>query len=172
MLIKKRFNTVAIGLGSNIGNKKEHIAQSLKLLNSREDCKVISVSRLYKTLPWGKKNQDFFLNATALIETIVMPNELLNILLSIENKLNRKRNELWGPRTIDLDILIFENHECTTDLLTIPHPYIIERPFVIAPLADIAPDIIIKGLSIKKLFDEIDISEIQVIHDNRDWWIN
>ncbi|AKK20632.1 2-amino-4-hydroxy-6-hydroxymethyldihydropteridine diphosphokinase [Candidatus Liberibacter africanus] len=170
--MNKKNDTIAIGLGSNIGNKKKYIAQALQLLNNHKDCEVISVSRLYHTPPWGKNDQDFFFNAVSLIKTRVSPNELLDILLSIENKLNRKRDVLWGSRTIDLDILILGDYVCATDRLTIPHPYITERAFVIAPLSDVAPDIVIKGLSVKKWFDHIDVSKMQVIDDSRDWWID
>ncbi|EMS35839.1 2-amino-4-hydroxy-6-hydroxymethyldihydropteridine diphosphokinase [Candidatus Liberibacter americanus] len=170
--IRQDHDIVAIGIGSNIGNKKQYIVQALRLINDHKDCEILSVSRLYQTPPWGKKDQDLFLNAAALIKTQIMPNEFLDILLSIENNLNRKRDQLWGARTIDLDILLFGNLECITDRLTIPHPYITKRGFVIVPLADIAPHIVINGLFVKEWLFRIDTSNINVINDNYDWWLN
>ncbi|MBY7649594.1 MAG: 2-amino-4-hydroxy-6-hydroxymethyldihydropteridine diphosphokinase [Candidatus Liberibacter europaeus] len=171
-LIKHNYDPIAIGIGSNVGNKQYYLSQSLRLIHNHRDCEVISVSRLYNTSPWGKTDQEFFLNAVALIKTKVLPNELLDILLSIENKLKRERGELWGPRTIDLDILLFGNYACSTNRLTIPHPYITQRAFVIVPLADVAPHILINGLSISYWIGRIDVSEVQIIRNDCNWWID
>ncbi|MBL0849008.1 MAG: 2-amino-4-hydroxy-6-hydroxymethyldihydropteridine diphosphokinase [Candidatus Liberibacter ctenarytainae] len=171
ILIEQNSDLIAIGIGSNIGHKKHYISCALRLIHSHGECELVSVSSLYQTIPWGKTDQDFFLNAVALVKTSVSPENLLDILISIENDLDRKRNELWGPRTIDLDILLHGDYSLSTDRLTIPHPYMTQRAFVMVPLSDVSPHILIDGLSIENWVRQMDISGVQVVKKGGYWWI-
>ncbi|ADR52598.1 2-amino-4-hydroxy-6-hydroxymethyldihydropteridine pyrophosphokinase [Candidatus Liberibacter solanacearum CLso-ZC1] len=161
---------IAIGIGSNIGDKKKYISHALNLIHQHNNCEIIAVSRLYKTVPWGNIDQDFFLNAVALVRTKISPDSLLDILLSIENNLKRQRNEKWGARTIDLDILLAGKYSSSTERLTIPHPYIVQRAFVLVPLADVAPHMVIHGFSVIDWIKKIDVSGVQVINEGYYWW--
>ncbi len=140
-----------LGLGSNIGNKKENIKNALDLLESHKEIQVINVSSYYETDPVGYVDQDCFLNIVVAIETNLKPKALLSYCNEIENELKRIRKIRWGPRTIDVDILLYENFLSQDESLTIPHPRMCERSFVMIPLYEIAKDI--------TLFDE-DIGSI------------
>jgi 2-amino-4-hydroxy-6-hydroxymethyldihydropteridine diphosphokinase len=131
---------VYIGIGSNLGDKKENIRKSIKFME--EKCKIIKVSSLYKTEPIGYKNQDWFLNCTIKAETELKPLELLRFLQSIEKKLGRIRTIKNGPRTIDLDILFYNKKVINKRRLIIPHPRLHERAFVLDPLKEIAANFI------------------------------
>lgn len=128
-----------IGLGSNMGDKKTNCRRALELLEA--GCRVLKVSSFYRTEPVGYKDQDEFINAVAEVETERPPRELLRLCNEIEDALGRSREVRWGPRTIDLDILLYGDsivHEHGPDL-TIPHPLLAERRFFLEPLAEIAP---------------------------------
>ncbi len=129
--------TVYLGLGSNLGDKRKNIRNAVKLL--REHVKVIKVSSLYKTKPVGYTDQPDFLNAVLEIKTSVAPSGLLRIVKAIEKKMGRRRTFRNGPRVIDIDILLYEGRRVKTSRLTIPHPRLNEREFVLAPLREIGP---------------------------------
>ncbi|AOF54713.1 2-amino-4-hydroxy-6-hydroxymethyldihydropteridine diphosphokinase [Maize bushy stunt phytoplasma] len=167
--MKLNNNVAAIGLGSNLGAKKNNLQTALKMINLHPQCEVLKVSPLYETLPWGKTDQPLFLNAVALIKTFLPPLLFLDFLLSVEMKLKRKRLELWGLRTIDLDILFLGNHTCKTPKLTIPHPYMLERIFVLAPLADILPNQIIQTKTILEWKNQLDQNAVKIIENNQ-WY--
>jgi 2-amino-4-hydroxy-6-hydroxymethyldihydropteridine diphosphokinase len=139
-----------IGIGSNIGDKKNNVTQALQLI-SEEIGHLKKQSSLYKTEPWGLKDQDFFLNAVVEIETALFPFELLNACQNIENKLKRQRTVKWGERTIDLDILAVDKVQIHTENLSIPHKYIAERNFVLVPWAEISPEFKIRGQKISEI---------------------
>ncbi|MCL2630356.1 MAG: 2-amino-4-hydroxy-6-hydroxymethyldihydropteridine diphosphokinase [Firmicutes bacterium] len=131
-------STVYIGLGANLGNKEENIKNALKLI----DCatvRIVKVSSFYNTKPEGFLEQPDFLNACARIETILTPNELLRLFKETEIKLKRERSFKNAPRTIDIDILLFGNLITESGELTIPHPRMHQRKFVLEPLNEIAP---------------------------------
>jgi 2-amino-4-hydroxy-6-hydroxymethyldihydropteridine diphosphokinase len=134
---------VYLGLGSNLGDKAANLRAALKLLSGAQDSEVtlLAVSSLYRTEPVGYLDQDWFLNAAAHIATQLGPHELLIRLLAIERELGRVRTVRNGPRTIDLDILLWQNAIVNEDDLVIPHPRLHERLFVLEPLAEIAPDV-------------------------------
>ncbi len=132
-----------IGLGSNQGDRAGLIATALSEVNALERNRVVRVSSLYETAPMGKTDQPLFLNAVAEVETDEEPRDLLRELLTIEQRMGRSRGVRWGPRTIDLDILLFGDVVGVSDDLTIPHPRLAERAFVLVPLAEIAPDIVV-----------------------------
>ncbi len=144
---------VVIALGSNVGDTLANLKEAVSLLE-KEGCGVLKKSKLYQTEPWGYVDQDDFLNGAVLIETDTPPFELLDVTQGIEKTMGRKKLFLNGPRNIDLDILIYEDEEIESDRLTIPHPRIGERLFVLRPLMDIVPDMIVPGLgSVKELYD-------------------
>src|SRR4030067_994666 len=127
-----------IGLGSNMGDKVANLKKAVLELGKVPGNKVLAVSSFYKTEPVGGVEQDWFVNAAAEIETSLTPRELLNKLLYIEKNLGRVRDARWGPRVIDLDILLYDDLVMDEEGLSIPNPYLHERGFVLVPLAEIA----------------------------------
>lgn len=130
---------VYIGLGSNLGNPEANIREALEMLDRRTEIKVIAVSSLYLTEPVGLEDQPWFYNCVAELETELAPEQLMDILQSIENGLGRVRTIRWGPRTVDLDILLFGKLTIDNERLIVPHPRMQERSFVMVPLDEIAP---------------------------------
>ncbi|MEL7429102.1 MAG: 2-amino-4-hydroxy-6-hydroxymethyldihydropteridine diphosphokinase [Pseudomonadota bacterium] len=159
-----------LGLGGNIVDVLANMATALQNLDRRPDTVVVSVSSVYRTPPWGIENQDWFLNACAGVDTSLSPTALLDAGLQIEGLLKRERRERWGPRTLDIDILTFGNESVLTEQLTIPHPRMHEREFVLRPLADIAPDLAILGSSCLELLREMPKSGIEKLDLRDEWW--
>lgn len=143
--------TAYVGLGSNQGDSIENIHQALQKLNSNPGVKVKKVAGLYRTAPVGYVEQDWFVNTVAQVETTLSPDELLKLLLTIEDQLGRVRTIRWGPRTLDLDLLIYEGETINSPVLTLPHPRMQERAFVMVPLAEIMPDLQINGQEAKQI---------------------
>lgn len=135
-------HTVFIGVGSNIGDRYTNILIAEKEINCSAVCKVVEISKIYETEPFGFPDQDKFLNCVFKIKTSLMPDQLLKFLFAIEKKLKRKRVVRWGPRIIDLDILLYDELVISSKDLVIPHPGMHERMFVLKPLCDLAPDYI------------------------------
>ena len=138
-----------IGLGSNMKSPKQQIKSAIKSIEGIALTQVLKVSSLYKSKPIGPQNQNDYINAVAKIDTDLMPLELLECMQDIENQQGRIRKEHWGPRTLDLDILMFGEEIIKDDKLTIPHAEIENRSFVLAPLAEIDPNCLIpeKGMA-------------------------
>jgi 2-amino-4-hydroxy-6-hydroxymethyldihydropteridine diphosphokinase len=134
-----------IALGTNLGDKLENLKRAVEMINEEDALEVKSVSSVYETKPVGGPEQGNFLNACALIKSELTPTRLLLKLLDIENIMGRVREERWGPRIIDLDLLVYEDVTMNTPLLELPHPRLTERDFVLIPLCDIAPDLVITG---------------------------
>jgi 2-amino-4-hydroxy-6-hydroxymethyldihydropteridine diphosphokinase len=132
---------VYLGIGSNLGDKKANCRRSIELL-SASGVKVSRVSGLYDTSPWGVTDQENFINMAIEGNTDLPPDKLLCVLKSIEKKMGRVDAVRWGPRLIDLDILLYGGLIVDTEILTLPHPFLHERDFVLEPLAEIAPDAI------------------------------
>ncbi|MGB9716249.1 MAG: 2-amino-4-hydroxy-6-hydroxymethyldihydropteridine diphosphokinase [Thermodesulfovibrionales bacterium] len=128
-----------IGIGSNLGNRQENCIHAIDLLE-KNGITVKKRSSMYETKPWGMKDQPDFINMALEIETDLDPKELLKILKNIEKEIGRKESFKWGPRVIDLDILLFNDLILSEDDLKIPHPLMHERNFVLKPLCEIAPD--------------------------------
>jgi len=128
-----------LGLGSNIGDRKSYLDGAISALKKETDITLARISSFYDTAPVGNVNQGRFLNAVIEIETRLKPEKLLDIIMDIENELGRVRTERWGPRTIDIDILTFGDLVYETERLSIPHPLMHERMFVLKPLAELAP---------------------------------
>ncbi len=134
-----------IALGSNLGDKIENLKSAVCMLEENSSCLVVKKSSLYITKPVGIEDQPEFLNAVVELETSLNPNDLLELCLNIEKRLGRKRTIRWGPRVIDLDILLYDNLTVCEENLKIPHPEMMKRAFVLVPLAEIAPDVILPG---------------------------
>ncbi|QZZ37242.1 2-amino-4-hydroxy-6-hydroxymethyldihydropteridine diphosphokinase [Nitratireductor kimnyeongensis] len=161
---------VYLGLGGNVGDPRQAMQLVLSTLDARDDTEVHSVSSLYRTPPWGKLDQPDFLNAVAWVRTNLAPYPLLEQCLTIERALKRVRQERWGPRPIDVDILFYGDFVVDDAGLTIPHPRMAERAFVLAPLAEIAPAREIGGKSIEALVGTLDQSGMQRITPDGAWW--
>ena len=134
-------NTVYIQLGSNIGERKSYIAKSMEQIEENIG-KIIIESSIFETIPWGNENQNNFLNSVIKINTTLDAFRVLKKSQEIENNLGRERVEKWGERTIDIDILFYNNEIINTTKLNIPHPFIQKRKFVLVPLSEIAPNYI------------------------------
>ncbi len=134
-----------IGLGSNLGDRLINLKGSLDLLLAEPDIDLVSCSNVYMTDPVGGPEQESFLNACISINTCLTPVILLQKMLSVEDKMKRVRKEKWGPRIIDLDLLIYEGIKMNTPVLKLPHPHLEERDFVLIPLSDIAPNLFLPG---------------------------
>ena len=131
-----------IGLGSNLGDSIAYLDNAIDSLNSSQNINHLSVSSFYRSKPHGPQDQPDYINAVARFETSLDPHALLSLLQKIENNNNRQRNgERWGARTLDLDLLLYGNVVIDTETLTVPHPYICERSFVLYPLQELKPDL-------------------------------
>lgn len=135
---------VALGLGSNIGETKENLELALRHLQSTPGITLVARSSDYRTPPWGPVPQDDYRNICVVIDTTLSPRKLLERCLAIELKMGRVRDIRWGPRLIDIDVLIYGLAAVNEDGLTIPHPRMAERAFVLVPLAEIWPDAPVK----------------------------
>ena len=146
---------VYVGLGANLGDRCASLKRALRLLSHIEGTQLMRVSSFYETPPWGETNQPPFLNACAALETRLLPLVFLRRTQRIERALGRVRKEHWGPRMIDIDLLFAEGHESARQELRLPHPYLHERAFVLLPLAEIAPGLIIRGRGIDEWLAEL-----------------
>ncbi|OZB13224.1 MAG: 2-amino-4-hydroxy-6-hydroxymethyldihydropteridine diphosphokinase [Hyphomonas sp. 34-62-18] len=143
---------VALGLGSNLGDRKAHLVGAVRALENWDGVRVAAVSSLWETPPWGIEDQPHFLNICVLIETSLAPLEVLEACLAIERDHGRERSLRWGPRTLDIDVLCYDDVEMAEERLILPHPRMLLRSFVLAPLAEIAPDKVVGGASIRENF--------------------
>ncbi len=163
-------SVVFLSLGGNLGDPRGAMATALQAIDADPQSSVIRVSSLYRTPPWGKIDQPDFLNAAAEIRTIREPRDFLQLCLQTERELKRVRAERWGPRAIDIDILLFNDFIVKEEGLEIPHPRIAERAFVLVPLAEIAPDIKIADITARAALKMIDVSGIERLPGAVDWW--
>ncbi len=165
-----RFIPATLGLGGNIGDPVHAMAEALRHLDQRPDCRVTDVSRVYRTPPWGKTDQADFFNACAGVDTTLSPEDLLDACLGIERDMKRVRIERWGPRTIDIDVLTYGSLVQASDRLELPHPRMTGRGFVLKPLADFAPELIVAGRSVADWLREADIAGIEDAGHPASWW--
>jgi len=156
---------VYLGLGSNLGNRKNNLEEAIRQIG--EFASIKKSSSIYETEPWGLKDQPIFLNQVIYMESTLGPNELLSHLKKIEQQMGRKKSVRFGPRLIDVDILFYDDLIMKTDVLTIPHPLITERPFVLVPLAEIAPKLMhpLYHKTIHVLSQDIDQSSVLLCKD-------
>lgn len=146
-----------LGLGANIGERHENLKRAIQLLNDESHVEVTKESSIYETAPYGKTDQPDFLNMALEVETDLEPIELLEFCSSVENELGRVREEVWGPRIIDIDVLIYEDLEIDIDNLIVPHEEMHLRKFVLEPLNEIAPNAVHPTFNktVKELLDEL-----------------
>lgn len=137
--IKRKWHEVYIAVGSNMGDKEAYISQAIEKLKSRNDCRVKRVSSLLETEPYGVVDQDKFLNGAFVMETLLTPQELLDVLHEIEAEAKRERTMRWGPRTLDLDLIFYDDEIIQEEELCVPHVDMQNRLFVLKPLEEIAP---------------------------------
>jgi len=148
--------SVFIGLGSNVGERHRYLNAAAAELRRLPSTKVVWYSSVYETDPVGVKDQPKFLNAVGELETSLLPPDLLGELKRIEQKTGRIERERWGPREIDLDILIYDGLVYSDESVTVPHPELGRRKFVLLPLREIAPDLVhpVNGMTIEELARE------------------
>lgn len=135
--IERGWHEAYLSIGSNIGNKEENLHRAIELINSYKEIEVEKVSSFLVTEPWGYLDQEKFVNAALKLKTILSPQELMKVLLDIEQEMKRERIIKWGPRIIDLDIIFYDNLVLEDELVTVPHPRMEEREFVLKPLSEI-----------------------------------
>lgn len=140
--INRRWHTAYISIGSNLGDKEKNIKDAVDIIDSSPYNNVTKVSKLYETKPVGYLDQDNFLNGALEVKTLMEPEDLMDFLLEVEKKLKRERIIKWGPRTIDLDVILYDNLVTSEEKIILPHPRMHERLFVLKPLSDIAPYVI------------------------------
>lgn len=162
--------TVYISIGSNLGDRIAYIEKALRLLNALEKIRLTKVSSYYETEPVGCLDQGKFINAAFSLETAHHPHPLLEILQGIESSLERERTIRWGPRTVDLDILFYGDTILHNHVLTIPHPRLTERAFVLVPMAEIASSLLhpVTGKTILQHLEEVDgrAGVVKLEHDS------
>lgn len=131
-----------VGVGSNLGDREATIRRALAMLGASSGVEVVAVSTLRETEPVGIVDQPWFLNGAVALETELRPQELLGLLLAVERELGRDRAGVrWGPRTIDLDLLVYEDEVIEEEWLRVPHPLLHERRFALEPLAELDPEL-------------------------------
>jgi 2-amino-4-hydroxy-6-hydroxymethyldihydropteridine diphosphokinase len=157
--------SAVLGLGGNIGDPRSRMAAAIGALAAKPAIEVRAVSALYETPPWGKTDQPSFLNAAILIETELAAHALLQTILQAEQQLGRQRGERWGPRTVDIDILLFGAEAIDEPGLHIPHPRLHERAFALAPLADVMPQARFGGRSATEWLARLDVTGIKRIEE-------
>lgn len=140
--ITRKRHTVYLSIGSNMGDKKQNLLTAIEKIKELKNTSVGKVSTIVETEPFGVKEQDDFFNACLEVKTLLCPHELLEKLLGIEEEMGRKRIKKWGPRIIDIDILLFDKEVIEDDDLAVPHPWMCDRSFVLDPLCEIAPNVV------------------------------
>jgi 2-amino-4-hydroxy-6-hydroxymethyldihydropteridine diphosphokinase len=167
-------NLCAIALGSNLGNSQYIVEEAITKLDRLSQIKILQVSNWYRTkaITLSNLQQPDYINGCAILETTLSPQELLAALLAVEVQFGRIRRAKWDARTLDLDLLLYENYILNTDNLVIPHPRMCDRAFVILPLAEIAPDWVhpVKGDRISQLVAaslDFDLSSPQLVPYHR-----
>lgn len=133
-----KLHQIFLGLGSNLGNREENLSTAQKLIEEKVG-KICSKSSIYETAAWGITEQNAFFNQVIEVQTSFSPSAVLHLVLKIEKDMGRIREIKWGERSIDIDILYYNNEIISTENLTVPHPFIQERKFVLVPLCEIAP---------------------------------
>ncbi len=144
-----------LSLGSNLGDREAYLRGAVSGMKSTPGINVVAESSLVETPPWGITAQPAFLNSCVAVQTELSPLELLAVLQQLEIASGRVRTKKWGPRTLDIDILCYDEVTMNTPELTLPHPYMTEREFVLAPLVQIAQNLLIKGKTVRTWLAEL-----------------
>ena len=165
--ICNKMNKIYLHLGSNVGDRKKILNEALTAID-RAIGNIKSKSSVYETEPWGLKDQENFLNLAVFVESKLSLDEVFNLTKSIEQDLGTGKEKKWGPRSLDIDILYYNDDIVNTDKLTIPHANLYQRNFVLIPLMEIAGDLIdpVEGKTIEELYDEChDECEVFIFED-------
>lgn len=133
---------IVLGLGTNLGDRENNLRLALRLLTQNYEIEITHISSIYETAPFGVTDQPDFLNLTVAINTDMNPQTLLKSCLDVEEQMGRVRIQRWGPRVIDIDLLLYHDTRIDSPSLTLPHPGILQREFVIIPLHEMAPSLI------------------------------
>ncbi len=149
-----------ISLGSNMGDRAAYLQAGVDGLRTK-GIGIDAISAVYETEPWGKTDQAAFLNAVIRVNTDLSPRDLLTLMLATETAAERVRDERWGPRTLDLDLIYSDGVACDSSYLTLPHPYFWERAFVLVPLRDVAPHFSYRGQNIEERIAELGTNDIR-----------
>ncbi len=157
-------HTVFVGLGSNLDNPREQVLHAIQALDSLPHTQVLARSSLYRSAPVGFLEQPDFINAVAQMETVLSPRALLDMLLALEQERGRTREFLNAPRTLDLDVLLYDKLQYHEHGLTIPHPQMHLRAFVLRPLLEIVPDCVIPGIgSAAGAFQQCEVQRLELL---------
>jgi dihydropteroate synthase len=154
---------VVLALGGNVGDKVASLRRALHAIAADPGIELTAVSRFYRTPPWGKTDQDWFVNACALGRTTLAPETLLERVKRLEVELGRAPTERWGPRLIDIDLIAYNDIALQTERLTLPHPELFNRAFVLLPLAEIAPDLVIAGARVGDAAERLSAAAAEVL---------
>jgi 2-amino-4-hydroxy-6-hydroxymethyldihydropteridine diphosphokinase len=156
-----------LGLGANLQQPERQLKLALENLGKAKDISVLEVSSFYRSKPWGDEQQDDFINAVTLIETSLEPLALLHLLQSIENDMGRYRDgRRWGPRVIDIDLLLYGQQSIQSPELKVPHPHMHERAFVLQPLLELDPGLEIPGRGgVKEYLSRLNCEDVTIIQD-------
>jgi len=151
-----------IGLGSNLDNPQQQVCRAFDELAQLPHCQLLQRSALYRSDPVGPQDQPDFINAVAELHTTLEPEALLDQLQALEQAHQRVRKIHWGPRTLDLDLLLYGEHTIASERLSVPHPYLRERSFVLWPLAEIAPELQLPdGTKLSSLLDQCPMGTLE-----------
>jgi dihydropteroate synthase len=154
---------VVLALGGNVGDKAATLRKAFRALAGEPGLMLTALSRLYRTAPWGKTDQDWFVNACALGLTSLEPEALLERLKALEVELGRVPTERWGPRVIDIDLIAYDDVSLNSERLRLPHPELFNRAFVLVPLAEIAPDLVIGGVRMDEAAARLKVEAADVV---------
>ncbi|MDB6184922.1 2-amino-4-hydroxy-6-hydroxymethyldihydropteridine diphosphokinase [Streptococcus vestibularis] len=154
---------VYLSLGSNMGNRQDYLQKAVEAIKKLTDTEVEAVSSYYETAAWGLTDQADFLNLAIALETQLSVESLLSACQAIEKDLDRVRHEHWGPRTVDIDILLYGQETWGTEHLKVPHPFMTQRAFVLVPLLEIAEDLVEPqtGQPYEKYLSQLDTSDVR-----------
>jgi 2-amino-4-hydroxy-6-hydroxymethyldihydropteridine diphosphokinase len=154
---------ILLGLGGNVGDVRSTLDEAIALLADGVHVKLIARSSDYRTPPWGVTEQPPFVNCAILVETALSPRALLDRALTVERALGRDRakEQRWGPRTIDIDLIAYGDVAVDEPGLTLPHPRLFERAFVLVPLAEIVPDRMVAGRRVRDALAQLDAAGIE-----------
>lgn len=140
---------IGLGFGSNVGDKAANLARAMELVFSKGPVEFVAASSVWRTAPWGYVDQDWFANACAVGRTAMTADEAIAFTQSVEEQIGREKTFRWGPRLIDVDILYLGDETVSSERLIVPHKEMFNRAFVLAPLAEIRPDLTLGGVSIR-----------------------
>ena len=156
--IRRGWHTAYVALGSNLGDRQAYLRSGIDGVKAHPLCRVEEVAPVYVTAPYGGVKQEDFLNTVMKVKTLLEPEQLLDVLQGLERKAGRERKIHWGPRTLDLDVLFFDGRILETPRLTVPHPDLENRDFVLKPLCDIAPGLVhpVNGKTAYRMLKELE----------------